>query len=127
MDFAIRDRHGFDKDVWHIRAIDPDLMHSALTLQSQHDGFCTKSIHRSNEQQNRAVGLVRVDLQLDLFARLILLLLGDQFQVVKSIATPIIRRTTHKQHIATFHLVAFAVGDLHADAELACDGCLEFE
>ena len=97
-------------------------MYGALALHAKHNRLCTEPIHRSHKQQHGAVRLVRVDLQLDFFARLIFLFLRDQFQIIEPILAAVVRGASHEQHIAAFYLVAFAVRDLDTDAELARHG-----
>ena len=89
VDLAAGDRQGLDEQVRHVAGDDPDLLDRALAAQADDLRRQVDAVRRPDEEQDRGVDLVGVDQEPERLAGLVLLLVGDDLQVVEPEARPV--------------------------------------
>ena len=109
MDFRVGDGHRFDEEVRHVALHDVDLFEMALAVEPNQLRRQIRAAGRPDEQQHRAVGLVRVDHQPDFVAGSVLAFFGDEFDVVEAKLLPVEAVAAHDEEVATFDDASLAV------------------
>ncbi len=115
---AAGDRHRLDEEVRHVLLHDGDLLDGALALQPHHLRRQIDAVGRPHEQQHRAVAAIGVDQQLDLLARRVLALVGDQLDVVEAEVAAVEALAADREDVAAFDRVLLLVGQLVRQAIL---------
>ena len=114
--------HGdrFNKKVRHVfLGTTPISSNGALALKPHDLGRQVDAIGRSHEEQDGATGPIRVDHQLDLFARLVLGLVRHEFDVVEAVVGTFELRAADGEDVAAFDGVLFLVRELVGKPVLA--------
>ena len=104
---------------------DADLLDGALAPQVDDLRRQVNAVRRPDEEQHRGVDLVGVDQEPERLAGLILLLLGDDLQVVESEARAVEPLPGDREQVAAFDHVAVAVVDRGREPVLARGRCLD--
>ena len=125
MDLAIGDGQRLDEEVGHVAGDDADLLDRALAPHVDDLRRHVDSIDRPDEQQDRGIDPVRVDLEPERLAGLVLLPLGDDLDVAEAEARAVETRTRHGEQVAALLGVSAAVVDRRGEPVLARLGGLD--
>ena len=125
MKLAVTDGHCFHKEIWHILLGDLDLLQDALALHAYDLRRQVYSVGGPGEEQDGATRAIGVDHELDLLARLIFTLVGNQLDVVEPIFLPIKALAHDTEQVPAFNAVTLRIGDLVGQPVLAGSRGLE--
>ena len=118
VDLAVTDRDRFDKEIGHIFLADGDLLDRALAVHLHDKGLEIDTIGRPHEQKHGTVRPVGVDLQVHRLTRLVLLLVGDQFQVIETELAAVKTLPDNREDIPSLDRMSLAVGQFQREPVL---------